>query len=78
MGMLWDGRWETLPLREYFCLPYDIQLSEKADIRGVNAPNIAAIWETFWEIPRLYQTWDKIGKKLGKSWEEIGEKSGGQ
>ena len=23
MGMLWDGRWETLPLREYFCLPYD-------------------------------------------------------
>ena len=23
MGMLWDGRWETLPLREYFVLPYD-------------------------------------------------------
>ena len=23
MGMLWDGRWETLPLREYFGLPYD-------------------------------------------------------
>ena len=23
MGMLWERRWETLPLREYFDLPYD-------------------------------------------------------